>query len=299
MRSRGHGLETGADLGKALQHEVEILEPDAHRLHVVQRGAGGGANPAAEQREFTEKTAPPDVRQDQVSTGMGLGDFDEADSHQEETVGRLSLAANHLPGRITSQFHAISQISNKFRRDRREHRNAAEVGFQCALAVALFHPGAERFIPPHDVQHVPQHFERGTVGLGPHCGRARIIVHAGHFAEQVASLELAYRIVVGQVDRRINRNEIRFAILPRPLLAAERKHGLQLAKEVFLSPGLYLGHGRRNIDLSVPIKNVEGGRAIVAFLANDLARFVAALSDRVAVQVQERAGDPAKHFDLL
>ena len=130
-------------------------------------------------------------------------------SRQEETVGRLSLAAYHLSRRIGPQFHAISQISDKFRRDRREHGNATEVGFQSALTIALFNPGAERLVPPHDVQNVPQHFEGGTVGLGPHCGRARIIVHACHFAEQVASLELAYRIVVGQVDRRINRNEIR------------------------------------------------------------------------------------------
>ena len=54
----GHGLKTSADLRKALQHEIEILEPNAHRLHVVQRGAGGSPNSATEQREFARKNHP-------------------------------------------------------------------------------------------------------------------------------------------------------------------------------------------------------------------------------------------------
>ena len=86
--AQGHDID--CRLAESLRGQVKLVVGD--RVHVIERGAGGGANPAAQQREFAEKTAPPDVRQDQVSTGMGLGDFDEADSHQEETVGRLSLA---------------------------------------------------------------------------------------------------------------------------------------------------------------------------------------------------------------
>ena len=123
--------------------------------------------------------------------------LNEADSYQKETVRRVALPADQLPRGILAQFDAISKIRDKFRGDRREYRNTAQMRLERPLAIVLVGPGPECAIAAHYIEHISQHFKDGAIGLGSHRGRPGIVVHAGHFPEQIPRLQFGDRVVVG------------------------------------------------------------------------------------------------------
>jgi len=45
---------------------------------------------------------------------------------------------------------------------------------------------AESLVLQHDVEDIAQHFECDDIGFRDHRGGARIKIHAGHFAEEIA-----------------------------------------------------------------------------------------------------------------
>src|SRR5579871_3662613 len=202
---------------------------------MVECGAGGSPNPAAEQRELTEKSASPDVTQDQVPTGMRLRHLDETDANEKKAVRRLALTANHLSGSIASQFNAFAQLRDKLRSNRGEHGNVTQLRRQGALAVILVHPGAEGFVALQDIQNVAQHLQHHAIGLGAHGCRAWILVHTSHFAEQVARFQLGDRIAVGQVYGSIDGNVSLSACFMAWLLRLVDKRRLELAQEPVLA----------------------------------------------------------------
>ena len=93
----GHLGQPRLDVGELAQHQVEVLGLDAHRLHVVQRGAGAGAYAlAAEQADLAEVVGPGEVAQHHVAARERLADLHEADADEVEAVGLLALAADDL-----------------------------------------------------------------------------------------------------------------------------------------------------------------------------------------------------------
>jgi hypothetical protein len=121
-------FQAAANVGKTVQHKIEVFDSDTHCFYVIEGNAVGCADACTEKGKFTEKPTAADVRQNQLSTGVSFRYFDEADSNQKETVRRIALAANELTRRILPQLNAVAQVGDKLGRHRREDGNAAQVG---------------------------------------------------------------------------------------------------------------------------------------------------------------------------
>ena len=67
-----------------------------------------------------------------------------------------------------------------------------------AGAIVAFELSAERLVALQDVEHVAQHLEHDAVGLGADRGRARIVAHARHLAEEVAGVEFGDGLSYGK-----------------------------------------------------------------------------------------------------
>ncbi len=88
---------------------MELLGVDAHQLHVIERGAGGGADAAAQQSDLAEVSAAAQIGQHQIAARMRLGHFHEAEPDQIETVRDIALAANHVALGVAHQLHFVAQ----------------------------------------------------------------------------------------------------------------------------------------------------------------------------------------------
>ncbi len=174
---------------------------------------------------------------------MRLRYFHEADPHEVEAVRSFALAANHLPGSKAQEIHFFAQASDELVCQFGEHRNRAQMGIQSAPAVGLIQLRAKRFVALHDVQHVAQHLQRGAVGFGSDCGRARVQAHTGHFTEEVARSERGDGIVVIQIHGRVNVNPVLagffFALVVLALGESAGKLSQKLADGAF---GFYVRH---------------------------------------------------------
>jgi len=75
-----------------------------------------------------------------------------------------------------------------------------------AAAIILVHLGGS-FVLLHDVENIAQHFVRDDIGFRAHGCGARVEIHAGHFAEEIAGAELGDRVAVGEIDGGVDRND--------------------------------------------------------------------------------------------
>src|ERR1700674_3648290 len=78
--------------------------------------------------------------------------------------------------------------------------------FESAAAIGLVELPAKSFVLQHDVEDVAQHFECDDIGFRLHGRGARIKIHAGHFAEEIAGAEFGDWIAVSEIDGGVDGN---------------------------------------------------------------------------------------------
>ncbi len=157
--------------------------------------------------------------------------------------------------------------------------------FQRAPPISLIKLCPERFVLEHDVENISQHFERHNIGLRDHRGRARIKIHARHFAKEIAWTEFGDRIAVCEIHGRIdwNRPVARFF---RALVFFAGNESARQPFEKPLCPALCLNVCDRsgNGNFSLAFENVESRGTKFAFAADDFAFAKAPFNDRAAIQ---------------
>jgi hypothetical protein len=103
----GDGFEAGSNGGEAFDHLAEIVAGDSNDFDVIESGAGGGSNVAAEQADFTEIVAARKIGEYEFAAGIALGDFHEPDSNEIEIVGGIALESDDLSRSETLKFDAF------------------------------------------------------------------------------------------------------------------------------------------------------------------------------------------------
>ena len=290
------GLQARANAGETRDHFAEVVAGNLDKFDVIERGAGGGTDTAAEQTDFTEIVAARDVSENQFAAGIVFGNLHEADANEVEAVGGIALARDDLAGGIADEFDAVLEVVDEVGRELGKHRNASEVGFQGAAAVILIELRAEGFVLHHDVENVAQHFKRDDIGFGADGGGARIEIHASHFAEEVAGAEFRYRTAVGKVDGGIDGNAaIAGFFVALVFLAADEDAGEALEEALRAALRFNVSDGRSDSNLRLAFDDVERRGAEVAFAADDFTSTEAAFDDGASIQFQEGAGDSGKH----
>src|SRR5689334_13674790 len=135
---------------------------------------------------------------------MILANLDETNPNEVEAVSRIALTADYLARSKALQFHSIAKVVDEVLGKRGEDRNALEVSLKRADAVIGVELGAERLILLEDVEHVAQHLQTDNIFGRDHRRAARIEVHACHLTEEIAGVKFCNRMVVFEIDWRID-----------------------------------------------------------------------------------------------
>ncbi len=295
----GNGFERLADVRETLEHECKVIGADAHDFHVIERGAGRGARASGEKRDLAEVAATGEVGEDEFASGALLGNFHEPDANEVEAVGGIALAADDLPGRVADEFDTIAQVVDEVFCERREDGNAAQMRVERAGAIVAFELSAERLVALQDVEHVAQHLEHDAVGLGANRGRARVVAHARHLAEEVARVEFRDGVVVRQVDGGIDGDEGATGFFAALVIFPGGQDAFQATEKSFTrTSGLDVCDRAREVDLGFSFEDVEGGRSEIAFAADNLSGAVVAFDDGFLVQFEECARDVLKDREM-
>src|SRR6266478_4453599 len=295
----GDGFQTFADARETFHHLAEIVARDANQLHVVECGAGGCAQTAAQQTYLAEVIAARKVGEYHLSAGIIFGDFYKADAHEIETVRRFALKRDRLAGSESLQFHAFLQVLDEIRRKIGEHWDAAKMIFESAAAVGLVELRAEGFVLEHDVENVAQHFKSDDIGFRDHGGGAGIEIHARHFAKEIAGTKFGDGVAIGKIYGGIDGN----SSVPRFLFAFvffARDNRVREPLEESFGTALCLDvrNGRGNGNFSLAFENIESGGTEFTFAADDLAFAVAALDDGAAIELQKCSRSALENRDL-
>src|SRR5712664_2749012 len=295
----GDGFKAVADARETFHHLAEIVARDANQLHVVECGAGGCAQTAAQQTNLAEVIAAGKVGEYHLSAGIVFGNFYEANAHEIETVRWFALKRDRLARRESLQFHTFLQVLDEIRRKIRKHRDAAKMIFEGAAAVGLVELRAEGFVPQHDVEHVAQHFESDDIGFRNHSGGARIEIHACHFAEEIAGAKFGDGVAVRKVDRRVDGNGSVARLLFALVFFARDKRARKPLEESFgTALRLDVRNGRGNGDFGLTFENIESGGTEFTFTADDLTLAVAAFHDGAAIELQKCSRDAFENGNL-
>jgi len=290
------GLQASTDIRETRDHLAEIVAGNFDEFDVIERGTSGGADAAAEQADFAEVIAAGNVGEDELAAGIVFGDFHETDADEIEAVGGVALAGDDLAGSVTNEFNTVFEVIDEVEGEFREHGDAAEMGFQGAAAVILVELRAERFVLHHDVEDVAQHFKREDIGFGAHGGRARIEIHAGHFAEEITGAEFGDGIAVGEIDGSVDGDgAVAGFLVTLVFFAADENAGEAFEEALRTAARLHVGDRRRNGDLRLAFQDVKGGGAKVALAADNFAGAETALDDGPAVQFEESAGNTGEN----
>ena len=68
----GNGFETGSNAGETRNHIAEIVAGDSNEFDVIESGASGGSNAAAEEADFAEVVSPREIRENHLAAGIIL-----------------------------------------------------------------------------------------------------------------------------------------------------------------------------------------------------------------------------------
>jgi len=118
--------------------------------------------------------------------------FYESEPHQIKTVRRVSLLADYLPGANRNNSTGREVVINPA--SVAKDRHVAQVGIKRTHAIGLVPVERGRVCSSADVEDIAQHFDHRAIGFGAHRCRARIVIHAGHFAEEFARTKLGDRM---------------------------------------------------------------------------------------------------------
>ena len=175
-------------------------------------------------------------------------------------------------------------MRNEIGRKVREHRHAAEMGFQRAAAVNLVDLRSKRFVLEHDIQDIAQHFKGRDIRFRTDRRGARIEIHAGHFAKEIAGAELRDGISIGQVHGSVDRNGAIACFLLAFVVVASNQRALQAFKEALSTTvSFYVGDRRGNRYLRGAFEDIKSSRTILAFATDDVAFAEMAFNDGAAI----------------
>ena len=295
----GNGFESGSNTGETCDHVAEIVAGDAHQLDVIKRRASSGPHTPAEKADFAEVVAAREIREDQLAPGIVLRNLYKSYSNEIEAVGRCALLNDGLAGSEALQLDAFLEVVNKIRREVREHGHAAQMVFKSAPAIGLVKLRPKRFILEHDVENIAQHFKRNDVRLRYYRGRARIKIHASHFAEEIAGPKLGHGIAVGEIDGSVDGNRsVAHFLFALVFFARNKRAGQPLEKSFCSTMRLDVRDGAGNGDFTLAFENIESCGAEFTFAANDLTSMEATFDDRAAIEFEERTGDAFENRNL-
>ena len=168
-----------------------------------------------------------------------------------------------------------------------------------ADAIVALQLRAEGLVALQDVEHVAQHFQHHAIGLRPHRGRARVIAHAGHLAEEVAGSQFGDGVVVGQIDRGINRDERPVGFFAAAVLLARRQHAFEPAeKSAAAALRLDVRNRAGKKDFRFAFQNIKSCGTEISFAADDLAGAETSLDHRFLVEFEKCAGDVFKNRQM-
>ena len=284
------------DLGEPVQHVAKLGGADPDELDVIQRSAGGGAAALViQESDLAEIRAPGRIGDDEVTSRKGLGHLHEADADQVEAVGGVALPDDDLARLEADQLGARGELTQKVVADAVEDGHGPEMGLERALPVRRVELGLEALVSLQHAQDIAKHLEHHGLLDRAHGRGPRIEAHARHLAEEVARPQLGNGIVVVQIDGRIDGDESTRAFLAGVVLArhqvGESSEEIRDAQSVLPRPALDVRHGRRDEDVDLSAQDVEGGRSVLTFAADDLAWRKRAAHDGPAIQLEEVPGD--------
>ena len=165
-----------------------------------------------------------------------------------------------------------------------ESRRAAPVGF-----VEL---RPERLALLQDVENVAQHLKHHAIGFRAHGRGPRVIIHAGHFAEEFARPEFGDGMVVRQVDRCVDRNRAPVRFVFAAVFLARGEAARELARQprekaARAALRLHVRHGSGERDAGLAFQNIKRGRTEFAFAAHDVAALEMAPDRRVRIFLEK------------
>src|SRR5688572_369504 len=270
-----NALELCANRREGTDHLAEVLARNADCFDMVERAARSRAHAAAEQADLAEVAASRDVREHEIAAGMHFAHLHEAEPHQVERIGRIALAHDDLAWRVANQLDARTEIVDEVGRQPGKHRNTLQMILERATPVGIVEPRTERLVLLQNIEHVPQHLERRAVGRRAHRGGARMETHARHLAEQITRAEPRDRVVVRQIDRRVDRNPALAGFFRPYMLVAVCKHAADLAEPSARRALLaHMLNRRRDKDIDRTFGDVIRSRTELPFAANDVAGLV-------------------------
>src|SRR4029077_10369538 len=229
----GSQLQATSNVGKAREHEREVLAGDTDSLNVIQGRTGSGARAPAEQGDLAEVPATCKVSENKLASRALLGDFHKTDPHKVKTVGCVTLPTDHLSRVETEQLHAIPKVIDEVFGQGGKNWDAAQMRVERPSAIIPLQLTPESLVALQDVEHVPQHFQHDAIALGSHSGRPRIVAHARHLTEQIARAQLRDGMVIGKINRRVDRDVRPVGLFTAAMLHSRCEHALQLAEEAF------------------------------------------------------------------
>src|SRR5438128_1427916 len=106
----GHRLELRADVGKSLEHEIELARGNFHNLDGVERGAGRGALDRAEQSDFAEIIAAAQVSGQNFADRHGLREVQHSRSDAVHSIRFIALYADHVVLVVRNQLDLFLEI---------------------------------------------------------------------------------------------------------------------------------------------------------------------------------------------
>src|SRR4029077_8923812 len=171
--------------------------------------------------------------------------------------------------------------------------------FEGAAAVGLVELPAESFVLQHDIEDVAQHFECDNIGFRDHRGGARIKIHAGHLAEEIAGAEFGDRIAISEIDGGVYGNgSVSHLLLALVLFTRDESAGQPFEETFCPALGFDVSDGSGDGDFGLSFENVESGGTKFPFTADDFAFAEAALDDGAAIELEECTGHAFENGNL-
>jgi hypothetical protein len=109
----GNGFEAGSNAWKTHDHVAKIVAGDSNEFDVIERGASGRSNAAAEEADFAEVIAAGKIGEDQFTTRIVFRNFHETDSNEIETIRGGALLNDGLAGGKALEFDTFLEVVDK------------------------------------------------------------------------------------------------------------------------------------------------------------------------------------------
>src|SRR6266849_678479 len=111
----GNGFQAGSNAGETRDHTAEIVAGNSNEFDVIESGASGGPNAAAEQADFAEIVAARKIGEDEFAAEIVFRNFHEADANEIEAVRTGALLNDDLARGEALEFDAFLEVLDELR----------------------------------------------------------------------------------------------------------------------------------------------------------------------------------------